>query len=132
MKKTKPPQPSLCHFCAKPIPESPRVNNGKKFMRKIIFCDMRCFNSYLAANRPLIKIDNTVSKDIAQRATARLDDIKAEVLFSTPDCKKTLISEEIIYELTTIIEGTERVTKGERYECMSELRSAQRPARLRI
>lgn len=124
------PQPSQCHFCAKKLADFARVNNGKKFARKIVFCNTRCFNSYLAANRPLIKIPAGSCLDIAQRAAERLEEIKAEVLFSPPECDKSLVEEEIIYELTFIVEGKEQVTKGERYGYMRQLCAPQRPARL--
>jgi len=130
MRKPPAPQPSQCHFCAKRLPDIPRVINGKKFARKIVFCDMRCFNSYLALNRPLVKIPNGSSLDIAQRAAERLEEIKAEVLFSPPECDKSLVEEELIYELTFIIEGKEHVTKGERYGYMRQLCAPQSSTRL--
>ena len=121
---------AFCYFCAKPVPEVPEIKNGKKFARKVIFCDSRCFNSYLAANRPIIKIPDGSALDIAQRAMERLEDIKAEVLFNKPDSDFALVEEEVIYELTFIMEGREQVTKDERYAPMQQLCAPQRPARL--
>lgn len=116
--KIKLTQPTLCHFCSKSIPEFPQIRNGKKFARKIMFCDSRCFNSYLSANRPFLKVVNMETCGIAQRALTRLEEMKSEILFDKPDSDKVLVGEEIIYELTFIVEGRETVTKGERYGFM--------------
>jgi hypothetical protein len=121
---------AFCYFCAKPVPEVPEIKNGKKFARKVVFCDARCFRSYLSANHPCIKIPPGSSLDIAQRASERLEEIKAEVLFSPPECDKSLVEEEVIYELTFIIEGKEHVTKGERYGYMRQLCAPQSSTRL--
>ena len=119
-----------CYFCDKKVPALPELKNGKKFARKVVFCDSRCFNAYLAANRPIIKIPAGSCLDIAQRASERLEEIKAEVLFSPPECDKSLVEEEVIYELTFIIEGKEHVTKGERYGYMRQLCAPQSSTRL--
>jgi hypothetical protein len=120
-----------CYFCDKVFPELPEIKNGRKFARKVVFCDSRCYHAYLAANRPLVKFDQPAALDIARRATARLDELKADVLFSKPDADKSLVVEEIIYDLTFIVEGRESVTKGERYGYMLGVRSAQPAAGLR-
>jgi hypothetical protein len=119
-----------CYFCAKRVPELPELKNGRKFSRKVVFCNSRCFQSYLAANRPIIKIDQPAALDMARRASARLEELKADVLFGKPDAIPSLVSEEIIYELTFIVSGREEVTKGDRYECLPDMRAPQRPARL--
>ena len=108
----------------------PEIRNGKKLTRKVVFCNTVCFRHYLAANRPIVKIPDGSSLDIAQRASERLEEIKAEILFSPPECDKSMVEEEVIYELTFILEGKEQVTKGERYGYMRQLCAAQRPARL--
>lgn len=130
MTKTKLVQPALCYFCARKLVDIPEIRNGKKLVRKVVFCNSACFGRYLTANRPLVKIPDGSPLDIAQRASERLEEMKAEVLFSKPDCDLSLVEEEIIYELTFIVHGKEQVTKGERYEYMQQLCPAQRPARL--
>jgi len=117
-----------CYFCDKFVLGLPEIKNGKKFARKVVFCDSRCFQAYLAANRPLTKIVDGSALDIAQRALTRLEDIKAEILFDKPDSDRTMVEEEVIYELMFIINGKEEVTKGERYECLRQLCPAP-PAR---
>lgn len=120
-----------CYYCDKYVPELPEIKNGKKFARKVVFCDSRCFGAYLSENRPMPKFDQPAALDIARRATARLDELKADVLFSKPDADKSLVVEEIIYDLTFIVEGRESVTKGERYGYMLGMCPARPAARLR-
>jgi len=118
---------AFCYFCGKAFPEIKEIRNGRKFARKVAFCDSRCFGRYLAANRPIVKIPEGSSLDIAQRAAERLEEMKADVLFSPPDAVKSLVDEEIIYELTFIVEGKEIVTKGERYGCYAREHPAAAP-----
>ena len=132
MTKTKLVQPALCYFCARKIIEMPEIRNGKKLTRKVVFCNSVCFSRYLAANRPIVKIPEGSSLDIAQRALERLEEIKTEVLFAPPECVKSMVEEEVIYELTFIVNGKEEVTKGERYGYMRQLCAAQPAARLRV
>ena len=123
---------AFCYFCAKPVPEVLEIKNGKKFARKVVFCNSACFGRYLAANRPIIRIPHNSPLDIACRAAERLAELRADVLFHPQEDTQCLIDEEIMFELHYIIEGREEVTKGDRYECLPNVRAAQPAARLRV
>ena len=130
--KPKVSAPALCYFCNRRILEMPQIRNGKKLTRKVVFCNSVCFGRYLAANRPIIRIPVNSPLDIARRAAERLEELRADVLFHLQGDTKCLIDEEIMFELHYIIEGKEEVTKGERYECLPNVRAAQPAPRLRV
>jgi hypothetical protein len=100
---------SHCYFCDMVIPHADKRSWGGS----IIFCSRKHFMAWLNFNRPqFVRVPSP--ELIANRAQILLDELKDVNLRSSPQDPGAIIRESIIYELTFILEGHERVTKQER------------------
>ena len=90
--------------------------------RPIWFCNQQHFKCYLQSF--LKQTSPEISDEITKRAQTRLSELKEENLNISPYSQQAILNEELIYELTFIIDGKESVTKNERYACPEEERRA--------
>lgn len=115
MKKAEPLKfiPVKCHNCDSIIEHA----LTRKYLhgRIIILCSQKCFVDYLNKNRPFVGADTMPAVMAFKRAAARLEKLKIDVLYTIPGSHHNHILEELIFELTYVIEGHESVTKDERY-----------------
>ena len=115
-KPRKPPRKTCahCRFCFSPIEAIPEFRYSRG--RLVVFCGFpkNCFKKYIEANPPLIEPLPTRAEEISRRAMLHLREYKTQVLFLPQDSHERLHLEGVIYELTEILEGRQRVTIQER------------------
>lgn len=82
--------------------------------RPIFFHNQACFVKYLQKNRPAIPADLQLPVEAYQRLQVRIQELKEEVLFNSPNSHRALVDEAIIYEFMFILDGKPSVTIQER------------------
>lgn len=101
-----------CYWCNAKFKELEQLRYSH---RAVFFCSRACFRAYLDQNRPVPKLPIDAAPSVAERAAAKLESLKQEVLWHPPNSQLALTGEILIFELTEIIEGRPRVTFGERH-----------------
>ena len=107
-----------CYWCNRSMPDMPEHRGRQKDgapARRVVFCSQRgCFQKYLASNRPLLAVSTIPHFDVMKRLEEHLTELKTQSLFLPDTSPVKMVKEEIIFELTAILEGRERVTIHER------------------
>lgn len=103
-----------CVHCYSCNAELRKLPPEKTHHRGVHFCNLHCFNNYMNLVRPVQPKIYMPERETALRALARLEELKGDVLFSAPSDHANIVREEIIFELTYVVEGHWRVTRAER------------------
>ena len=99
-----------CCGCGAPIKDL-TVTVGSSD-RRVTFCSRQCFISYLNRHRPAIPQDLTALASIYTRARARLEELQTALYFHHPESTTVLVDEELISEISYILEGRTVVLKS--------------------
>jgi hypothetical protein len=82
--------------------------------RPIIFHNQQCLENYLKKNRVNVPQDLQITVNIYQRLLSRVEELKTEILFNSPNSHQTLVDEAILFEFSFILDGKPTVSLQER------------------